>query len=307
MKNYLYKTFTYLSLLLFLGAVTAQPLYAIRDAGTKRKPYVGMAILALLHKNFPVKQAFTILKRSKRPAFSFAYGIFGKNPKNYYDLVSRFLEIGKTPHVEIYILSGPTRIPRRDGKMEFFHPELTIPELRRAIVNNAEIRRDYVTLVKKIAEEFIDPYPELTFTIVPELEDLESTESFKALLELTRSALGSRSNVELVRNNDHRFGNLPKEIHTTDKNRVRGLKRGDIISFDGSGFTFPEERHQPRVPTFTDIKKLIRMAKRKGVDVYIWRPENQGLSSSSTNVSPPPDQRRYVFKYKRRLIQLLRS
>lgn len=265
----------------------------------------GIASLAMLHQNFPNQDLFNILMNSPNPTYSLLYGTFGKDPINFLNLQSKFLDSGKNPRVLIYGLCGPCRKPRRDGRLEIFYPNLDIKSLNSQLLTNEKIREDYKKLVETIRDNFVNAFPETEFIFVPELEDNQTDASFSVLYNTSLEVFNGYSNVQFMRNSNSSFGfaTLRKEIHTTDKNSVDSLQPGDGISFDGSYFTFPEERDIAGRPNFNDIKELITKAEAKGVNVYLWRPEMQGLTEGQP--SPMPDTRTYVFRFIDRWVELL--
>lgn len=283
----------------------------------------GLAILALLNKNFPVEDAFDVLRESKRSTFSFLYGkrAFGDNPRNYYKLMSMFLSEGRRVHVEIYTLCGACRPPRINLNLASFCRKKSVSEFRRAFDNNRKVRIRYRKYVKRIKREFIDPYPEMTFTVTISLEDNDAglyKLVGKKVRVLQRVFRGSK-NVKLARNPvgdlPYGYGRLKRELHTVSISHLDLLGRGDIISFDGDYFNFPGEditkqdgykrsHNYNHVPNYKDIKKLIRKARNKKIDVYVWRPEFQGLD---TKKRLHPNVRNYRVvrpKYLKKLMRL---
>lgn len=284
----------------------------------------GLAILALLNKNFPVADAYDVLKESDRPAFSFLYGkyAFGADPRNYYDLMSRFIEDGKRVHVEIYTLCGACRPPRISGmNLASFARKKSVNSLEKAFLNNKKFSRKYRNWVNNIKETFVDPYPEMSFTITISLED-NYEDRWKVVgkqVKQLRKVFKGYKNVQLARNPvgsiPYGFGNLKREIHTVSERDLNLLNRGDIISFDGDYFNYPGEdvRNSPGyrrnnrlgkpVPSFDQIKSLVRAARKKKIDIYVWRFEFQGLD---TDKRIHPRKRSYRIVGKKYLKQLMR-
>jgi hypothetical protein len=306
MKSKLVKFIGYLFIVFILGCGSSGGGGGESNSDSKKlNHYRGIASLALLNPKFPTEDLFNILSNSPKPTYSFLYGTFGVNPINFLNLQAKFLDSGKNPKVLIYGLCGPCRKPRRDGKLETFYPQLDIKQLNNQLVQSEAVRNSYKKLVTHIRDTFILPFPETEFTYIPELEDNQTEESFDVLYKISLEVLGDLSNVSLMRNSNSSLGfaTLRKEIHTTDKNSIDSLQPGDGVSFDGSYFTFPEEKEIPGRPNFNDIKDLIVKAEAKGVNVYLWRPEMQGLTENQP--SPPPDTRTYVFTYIDRWVELL--
>jgi hypothetical protein len=284
----------------------------------------GLGIFALLHEDFPVEDAYEVLKESDRPAFSFLYGkyAFGDDPTNYYKLMSMFLEDGIRPHVAIYTLCGACRPPRIRGmNLASFQRRMSIPRLQRAFLTNRRVRRAYRNWVDNIKETFVDPYPEATYTIIMELEDNDGSrwDVVGRKVKVLRQSFRGYRNVTLARNAvgalPYGYGRLRREIHSTQLSSLRLLNRGDIISFDGAYFNFPGEdvrrnpgfrrnHHQGRVPNFPEILQLVRQARRQRIDVYVWRFEFQGLD---TDVRLHPRRRTYRILGKNHLKRLMRG
>jgi hypothetical protein len=276
-----------------------------------------MAILALLHERFPVMDAYDVLKHSKTPAFSFVYGTFGTNPNNYYKLMDQLLakDLPNGLVVEIYMTCGPCRPPRTKGNyVKRFSPGKSISKLRKALEKkNRTVLKRYKQWNKPIIKNFIDPYiddPRVRFVIVPELEDNQSVKSFKRLLKVNRRQLKSYPRVKYVRNHVGDLFNsagLKKELHNLNKHILTLMWSGDIISMDGEFWTFPEEEAVgKRLPfNYGEVRRFVKAAKKKGVHIYLWRPEWQGLIKERGKKLHPRD-RTYRIQNKSRLIQLIK-
>jgi len=187
-----------------------------------------------------------------------------------------------------------------------FCKKLKVDEFNRALIEKRSVRFKYRRWATKIKKQFIDPYPGIKFTIVPELEDNLTDKTFKILLrELKIVFRKNKKQVGFARNINGigRYKDYPMEVHHTNKNILKIIGPGDIVSFDGSEFMFPEEGVKNNVPTFNDIKELLRKASKKRVHVYVWRYEFQGLDKNNPQ---PPNKRQYRFKYINRLKELMR-
>jgi len=278
----------------------------------------GLAILALLHKNFPVEDAYEILRESDRPTFALLYGknAFGADPINYYKLMSMFLEEGRSVHIEIYTLCGACRPPRiRTMNLASFCKNMNVRELEDSFVNNRKTRLKYRKWLKGIKSEFVDPYPEMTFTLTISLEDNDGGkwEVVKQKARILKSVFKDSSNVVFARNNvgdiPYGYSNFKREIHTIDIRHLKLVSKGDIVSFDGDYFNFPgqdltrEDWYKgSHVSSFKETKKIIRKARKKGLDVYVWRHEFQGLDTVKRQ---HPSKRNYRIVKKEYLKQLM--
>jgi hypothetical protein len=279
----------------------------------------GLAILALLHKNFPVEEAYEILRESDRPAFSFLYGehAFGADPTNYYKLMSMFLEEGRSVHVEIYTLCGACRPPRISNlNLASFCRKKNVNELAKAFAENKKIKRKYKRWLTGIKEEFVDPYPEMTFTVTISLEDNDK-DNWKVVRKkgnAIRYVFKGYSNVQFARNNvgalPYGYSDFKVEIHTTESRDLKILGKGAIVSFDGDFFNYPGQdltkedwwSSSYHVTSFKEVKKVIREARKRKIDVYVWRPEFQG---TDTKPRQHPNKRNYRFPKKKFLKKLM--
>lgn len=280
------------------------------DASTA--PFLGAGMFALDNPKFDKEKALGILRASISPVVSYIPNVFGKNKTNYPYMLDTLISENIGTHVQLYVLCGPCRIPRRDGSMVQFKPDLDIPGFQKAIKENSSVRSQYVAYVKDVIVPLIEAYPELNFTVVPELEDNQTNDSFAALLQLTTKALGDRSNVVYQRNplyhNGQRTFNgqtVALEMHTTSINDLNLLRSGDAISFDGQLFSFRGESLgcTPNA-TFEQTTALIRASMSKGVSVHVWRPSWQGLPNCGGPVLDP-SLRTYEFTYIDQIKELL--
>ena len=279
---------------------------------TVEAPFLGAGMFAVDSPRFDVETALDILRVSAAPILSYIPGVFGSDKENYPYMMDTLIEEGTGIHVQLYVLCGPCRAPRRDGSLVQFRPDLDIRELNDAIRFDPEVRSQYLDYVINVIAPLIDRYPQLNFTVVPELEDNQVDDSFAALLDLTMMALGDRANVDYLRNplnfNGTRTFNgktIPLEIHTPFIGNLDLLQPGDTISLDGQSFAFRGEEVGCRVDaSFEEIKELIVKAMEKGVNFHVWRFEWQGLPICG-GPAPHPDDRTYEFRYVDQIKELL--
>lgn len=253
-------------------------------------PSTGLALLALLHPNFPVSDSIELLKKAPDPSFSFQYGTFGKSPKNF----NRVVKAVPKSEVAIYVLCGPCRIPRRNGSMEIFHRELTINALNKKLVSSPGLRNDYRKVVLSIKKNFVDTHPYTHFVIYPELESNFDSVATGTALNILLSIFRDTSNVS-IRVNPRTYQrinrNIPVEVHSLSL--IQKLRSGDSVSMDG--LTNLSE---------AEIKSAIRSAKSRGATFYLWFPEWQGVTSDP-NLSP--NKRHYRIENKSEVVRLLNS
>lgn len=275
-------------------------------------PYLGAGMFAVDSPKFDVETGLDILRSSAAPVLSYIPRVFGSDTENYPYMMDTLIEEGTSIHVQLYVLCGPCRSPRRDGSLSVFRGDLDIDELNDAIRFDPEVRSQYLDYVMNVIVPLIDRYPQLQFTVVPELEDNHTDESFGELLDLTILALGERGNVKYQRNplrfNGTRTFNgitVPIEIHTAFIGNLDLLIAGDTISLDGQSFSFRGEQVGCKVDAnFDEIKALIQASLDKGVNFQIWRFEWQGLPVCGGPV-PHPRDRTYQFTYIDQIKELL--
>jgi hypothetical protein len=279
------------------------------------EPYLGLSIFSLLNPRFDVQTASEILQESSAPAFSILYGVFGKDLTNYHILIDSLIAARKPPRVALYALCGPCRKPRRDGSMVILRPEMDVQTFQKAILYNPTVRQEFVDHLTNNIRPIFDLYPELNYVLFLELEDNHSEDSFQAMFELARPVFKDYENVRIVRNalkgiavRTYAGEWLNLEFHTTKPNFEPHYQWQDSVSFDGSYFNFVGEtrRCKKYIPPFEDIKTLIRNGLSQGVDMYVWRPEWQGLPECPEYGAPPVEARSFRFKYIDQIKELMR-
>jgi len=277
-----------LSLALSFCLIFQPVLTALSENGSVLpKSRVGFAYLPLLHPNFPVSDAIEVLKNSRDKLFSVAYGPFGRSAKNFHKVMKEV----PNSSVMIYGLCGPCRVPRRDGKMEQFRRDLSIPDLNRQLVTNKNVQLALKAYYTKIKINFIDPYPNTQFEFVPELESNLSVKAESVAINIYYEVFAGSDNVSLRLNplKQRRLGKIPTEVHNITPTYLNFIKPGDSVSLDGI------------YPSKDLIKKTILALKPRHIDFYIWKPEWQGIDPKRTT-NPPPDRRTYVILNKPALI-----
>jgi len=251
-------------------------------------PRVGLALLPLLQPRFPVEAARKVLSTSDRPSLAFLYGPFGTDPRNILKLVQG---LEGEAHVQIYVLSGPTRAPRAkiDGMQDFFK-DLPIPHFNRKVTNDFEVQERFRARVLKIKEEIIDPLPHAHFVLVPELEDNLTRGGRERLVSILREVFSGYTRV-CIRTNPLplvRTEGVPVETH--DPKKIKKLAVGD--SFSEDGLRVSHSRSQ----------LLIDRTLAQGADYYLWRCEWQGTCSGHWRA---PERRIYKIRSRASLVRLL--
>lgn len=254
------------------------------DEITSQTGRLGLAVLALLHKRYPTNEVKKTINSFPNVSIAILYGTFGKDPKNFKTLA----DTGNLHHTTIYTLCNPCRIPRRNGKLETFYPQLSINQLNRALVSNGLVREAYKRMLLKIRQDFVEPYPNITFDLVPELESSFDVKANTAAINMLTEIFGDLENVT-YRNNPLKYSRLirgiPIEVHTLDLNIVGSLRKNDSISLDGVS------------ASTAAIKSAIKFCKKKNIHFLLWFPEWQGLNGNSHS-SALPNERIYKFSYR---------
>jgi hypothetical protein len=279
---------------------------------TSSAPYLGAGMFAVNHPSFDRETAIDILRASSSPVISFIPNIFGSDSTNYRYILDTLIDEGIGPHVQMYVLCGPCRRPRRDGSLVQFRPDLDIEGLQNAIRWNDEIRSQYIDYVTAHILPLVEAYPQLNFTVVPELEDNQVDDSFSALLDLTMLVLGNKSNVRFKRNPLHFTGNrtfngqvVAIELHTVHMNDINMLMAGDTVSIDGYSYAFRGEQVACQMDTTIEhIELLVSETRARGISFQLWRHDWQGLPMCGGYV-PHPINRTYTFTYVDQIKQLL--
>jgi hypothetical protein len=283
-----------------------------------QSPHLGVGIFALQHPSYDVDTALNLLRASKDPVIAFIPGVFGSDLTNYHTIINTLLSEGVAPHVHIYALCGPCRQPRRDGSLVQFRPDLNMYQLEDAIRWDPEVRSQYIDYLVNVLQPIIDSYPQLNYTVVPELEDNQNDDSFAAMLDLTGMVFDGYANIRYVRNSNNSnfvrtFGSrtVAIEIHHSSIYALGRLQSGDVLSFDGAHFRFRDEskdRCGGRIendPSFDETRQLVTEAMARGVSLHLWRHEWQGLPTCPGHPVSDPSVRNYVFTHVDELIELL--
>jgi len=276
-------------------------------------PYLGAGMFAVDNSKFDTETALDLLRTSASPVLSYIPGVFGHDKSNFPYMMDSLLSEGINVHVQLYVLCGPCRPPRRDGSLVQFRSDLNIDELNSAIQWDPEVRSQYLDYVIDVIAPLVDSYPQLRFTIVPELEDNHTNESFSALLDLTHTALAGRSNIDFQRNALHFNGTrifgqhrVSLEMHTTHLGNLALLSSGDTVSLDGQLFSFKGEDVSCKVDAdFEDIQTLIKGSLERGINFQLWRHEWQGLPQCGGS-APSIENRVYQFTYIDQIKELLK-
>lgn len=259
------------------------------------KSKVGLSAFGLCSPNFPVQRVVDIFKDvpEQRPAYAFVYKAFGNNLNNYTTLQESF---GGQTDVQIYVLCGPCR---RMAKLEWFYPQYDVSRFTQEMKTSKYVEASYTKEMTNILNNYIVPYPDTSFTIIPELESNLDVIATKKILELTKNVLKGYDNVKVAINplGNSRIVLSALEIHTIYTAATTHLKSGDIVNFDGSTFLYPNEANNTgfKAISFDDTKSIIRSNINRNVFTFLWRPDWQGISNSAP-VGTDANQRNYIYK-----------
>lgn len=247
-----------------------------------------LAIFPIKNSKFPASVALDLLSTTAAPCFEFMYDTFGTSDANINTIITSLSNL----EINISVITGATRKPRRDGRTETFYPELDIDQFNQAILNDPRVQAAYKARVTAIKSQYIAPHPEISFVVIPELEDNLSDQAFGNTVNMIHEVLGELSNYRIVRNsiNNRGFFGLNKEVHVIS---LGGLVAGDIVSLDGEYFNFSDES-KPGVISYNDLKVFLKQADSMGVTVYLWRPEWQGLPDGANKL---PNERNYIISH----------
>lgn len=262
----------------------------------------GMAVLALLNPKFPVENAGEILSASPSPAVSFLISTFGHEWSNLYRLTDIVDASGKKLAIRIYLTCGPCRPPRLSGGYPHFARGLSIKRFNSQIVHSASLRFRYRKLALS-TREALEPILPRRLVIYPELEDNLTPAAFKAMVRQIRVAFKG-TGAKIGRNSLHPTSGGIVERHTIQMSSLASMDSNDAISMDGVEWALPNEPFRRSVASFAYIRKFIREAKAKGIDVFLWRREWQGLLGGKRK---HPSKRKYKILAAKAIKQLLKG
>lgn len=243
-----------------------------------------------------------IASRIRRPAFNvLVSGDFGWDPDILAELVTKYSQGGRIPHVLFYLTNGPAARHWKGQVMDGFGSRMSPEEFRRKITGDTLFQQSFQHLAARLV-----PLACLIgraggrVAIVPQLEDNQSNASFLAMHDLVGDALPREVVVGLGRNpcvgcwpgNEGNVpaGCFPEEHHhsaATDFTVENG-----VVSNDGCTYAFAGEK-----PGFLPCLPLARLAGVQartgtlGSIFLLWNAKYQGLDAKGT----PPAQRNYVM------------
>jgi len=269
------------------------------------KPTVGLSLFGLTNEGFPVNEAIDILRSTRqghRATFTFPYRVFGQHDENFYRLVEGIYDL--KPHIQIYAICGPCRRPRHSGEYVKFYPQYDIDQLNYYMVHDRSVKESLRNVYTDILNNYVLAYPELTFTIVPELESNMTGEAEAVSVNTAIEVFGHVPNVDINVNrlDNTLHGIINSEVHTTNISTANSCRSGDVINFDGSTMRYADEDYYPYDydshgnTSWWEIQTLIRNAIAHDNLVYIWRAEWQGLHQvDDQGRRLPMNERTYTF------------
>jgi hypothetical protein len=277
--------------ILFLCLITPQAAYS---------EGVGLAILALQHPKFPVRDAVQVLRQSKRPAFAFLYRTFGTGQGNIKRLISGlaghpYVDSGHSRGI-VYVSCGPCRPPRRPVGYNTWAKALDIARLNLALKRDTRKRRALLASYRREVarvKTITDKYPHIQWTIVPELED-NLTNRGRNLLMAEIVAV-YRDSVRVVANplRPHRTAGVGLELHSNQLRHLQAhdIRAQDMVSLDG-------------VTAFPSLAFGREVLRRRAL-MLLWRPNWQGIYQNEK--AKFPKYRSYKFQDKQKTIDYIKS
>lgn len=267
-------------------------------------PPIGLSVLFLDSPQFPWSRAATILEGADRPILATLLDWKGKHVHNLQKVAGHFKKLDRTPpELNLYVLCGPCRKPRRDGSLEAFHPELSIGELNRQWFKRPRLQSDFSRLAYNHLKH-IEGLGWPTINLIPELEDSLRPGVYNSMVSLLGAVMGNwpLQTHRVVRN---RLGNPPyngaKEVHGLASNSLHLVTYGDFTSGDGDVFRWNGERIGSKEYSWGYLKAFVRQAQNQGVGVLLWHPEWQDPGRK------PINRRVFKFTHPKDLKQILKE
>ncbi len=265
--------------------------------------------LALLHANLPqarkqVEALSDIVIRAglRRPALNIlCSGDFGWDPDYLKSLVHKYSQAGRLPHVLFYLTNGPAGRHWKSQVMQGFGSRLPPEEFRRKILHDQQFQRDFQRLARRLADIITDIYHTGgQVSVVPQLEDNQTDQSFAMMLEISRAALPQELPIRFGRNPcvscyPGNQGGLPAgcflEEHHHSANTDFILRNG-VLSNDGCTYSFPGETplYLPHLP-LADFAGVQSRTGLMNSAFILWNAKYQGLTNRGTD----PEGRDYVM------------
>lgn len=269
---------------------------------------VGMAALALQNPRFPVGDVVEVLGVSRRPMVAVLWDTFGKRRGNIKRVVDG---VGSPITVGVYLICDPCRMPRRDGKLETFYPQLSRSRLEQQLFRRAKVSRDYEKLARK-AIMLLRAYKPNRAIIYPALESTLSPGANRLLAGLIEPLIinptTGTADIEIVQNPlsiREKIPGYPVELHGYSSTVIRAVGEGGFVSGDGAIFLYPGEPAIPgswtQVVSYSRMVSLVRESLTKNRTMLLWRPEWQGLPKGG-----PASKRTYKISNKEKLKALIK-
>lgn len=272
----------------------------------------GLATLPLLNKKFPVNQAYDVIKRSPAPAFGFVHKVFGNEYSNLKLLINKLINNPANTTsditVVVYVDCGPCRFPRRaKGFFSVIEGNESISSLNHKLEKGNTHILSAFNKEMEFVEKHLPIHPRVVYKLQIGLEDNYSDKAYSVLRSLASQVYSQRPDITIGRNSLHfKQSKYPTELHSYSYSDLRKLKKGDVITGDGATLLFPGEKCQGGRST-SEVRRLVLKARKMGVTLLLWRPENQGLKfCDSTASNVPVNKRKYTILNSHDLKKLLR-
>ena len=249
--------------------------------------FIGCSFLALLHKNFPTKQAMKCFEGIGQPAITFLWGTFGTKKSN----LKPFFEMNKDkPHlVQVYLTNGVCIRKRNCKRGEVCRKDTSSKWNRKLRKKNLILKlklKARVRSVKKTLEKHGNENSR--FVLVPQLEDNLTNGAAREFIKIIREVWP----YEVVRNP---VGNNPyKHLSGADALELHHINAplgGTILyaSNDGEDIHF-NHRDATLLPSINSksVRGYLSRAKSSGVrGIFLWAGLWQGLRGDSGGAPPP--------------------
>lgn len=213
--------------------------------------------------------------------------------------LQEFIANGHLVTHEIHILNGPSMRKSRDAwinnvvgraidDQQFVNMLQNNSTVRSAVQNLFNEVVQYAKVLEGVGVEVL---------ICPELEDNETHNTFKILIDMLNNA-GWTDSSKIVRNGGTpgEFGNVRYESHNIFN---INLRQGDIFNNDGNTFNLSSKANpQPGALSEDQIRYAINTTQSRGILMFIWSAHLQGNQQVSPgNFTPYPSytNRHYVL------------
>ena len=238
----------------------------------------------------------------RRPALNIlCSGDFGWDCGYITALIQKYSQGGRSAQVLFYLTNGPAARHWQTQAMEGFGSRLAPEQFRRKILTDGPFQHDFQELARRLAGIIAQiHHTGGQAFVVPQLEDNQTDESFKMMLQLCRDALPPDLPVHFGRNPciscyPGNQGGLPVgcflEEHHHSSSCTFTVENG-IVANDGCTYAFPGE--QPVFTPYLPLADLAGVQSRTGrlnSTFLLWSAKYQGLGLKNQK----PKDRDYIL------------